>query len=199
MRISFEMNHSVSIAGYNTRLRPVRILDAEFILRLRNMPHVVGTVGDTVPEVAGQRRWIQDYFQRNNDYYFIIESLLGHPWGTIGIYNFTAGGAEWGRWIILPGIMAAVPSAVLVHQLAFQHFGLAELRGEVVSGNSKVLSFQRRFGCLETGIVRQNRIIQGKPVEMVRFVMSRIQWTGACKRLNLLAEVAGRSLEEVQI
>jgi RimJ/RimL family protein N-acetyltransferase len=188
------MNHSLSIAGYNTRLRPVSISDAEFILRLRNMPHVTGTVGDTVPEVAEQRRWIESYFERPDDYYFIIESLQGQPWGTIGLYSFRAAGAEWGRWIILPGIMAALPSAVLIHQLAFAHFGLAELRGEVVSSNSKVLSFHRRFGCEEVGIARQSRIIQGQHVDMVKFVMSRVQWPTAYRKLHALAELAGRSI-----
>jgi RimJ/RimL family protein N-acetyltransferase len=188
------MNHSLSIAGYNTRLRPVSISDAEFILRLRNMPHVTGTVGDTVPEVAEQRRWIESYLERSDDYYFIIESLQGQPWGTVGLYDFRAAGAEWGRWIILPGIMAALPSAVLVHQLAFDHFGLAELRGEVVGSNSKVLSFHRRFGGEEVGIARQSRIIQGQYVDIVHFAISRVQWSIAYRKLHALAEQAGRSL-----
>jgi len=188
------MNHSLSIAGYNTRFRSVRISDAEFILHLRNMPHVAGTVGDTVPEVAEQRRWIESYFERPDEYYFIIESLQGQPWGTIGLYNFRAAGAEWGRWIISPGIMAALPSAVLVHQLAFDHFDLAELRGEVVSSNSKVLSFHRRFGCEEVGIARQSRIIQGQNVDMVQFVLSKVRWPTIFPKLHVMAEQAGRLL-----
>jgi RimJ/RimL family protein N-acetyltransferase len=92
------MNHSLSIAGYNTRFRPVRISDAEFILHLRNMPHVTGTVGDNVPEVADQRRWIETYFERPDDYYFIIESLQGQPWGTIGLYNFRSAALDYKTW-----------------------------------------------------------------------------------------------------
>jgi RimJ/RimL family protein N-acetyltransferase len=188
------LKHSISISGYNIRLRPVIIPDAEFILRLRNMPHSAGTVGDTVPVVAEQRRWIESYFERLNDYYFIIESLQGQPLGTIGLYNFRAAGAEWGRWIILPGIMAALPSVVLMHQLAFNHFGLAELRGEVVSSNSKVISFHQRFGCQMVGVTRQSRKIQSQYVDMVQFTMSRVQWSAAYQRLHNLAEAAGRSL-----
>jgi hypothetical protein len=116
------MDHSLSISGYNTRLRPVEIANAEFILGLRTIPRVIGKVGDTVPAVSEQRRWIQDYFKRCNDYYFIIDSLENQPWGTIGIYSFTAKRAEWGRWFILPDIMATLPSGTLAHQLAFEHF-----------------------------------------------------------------------------
>lgn len=188
------MNHSISIAGYNTRLRPVQVSDAEFILRLRNLPHVEGTVGDTVPQVTEQRRWIETYFNRPDDYYFIIESLHGQPWGTIGINNFSETSAEWGRWIIMPGIMAALPSAVLVHQLAFDHFGLSELRGEVVSSNSKVLSFHRRFGCKEVRTDRQSRIIQGQYVDMVHFVMEQVQWSARFQLLQPLAKIAGETL-----
>jgi RimJ/RimL family protein N-acetyltransferase len=191
------MNHSLTIAGYNTRLRPVRIGDAEFILRLRTMPHVLGTVGDTVPEVAEQRRWIESYFERPHDYYFIIESLQGQPWGTIGIYNFKETSADWGRWIMLPGIMAALPSAVMVHKLAFENLALTELKGEVVSNNTKVLSFHRRFGGQEIGVARHSRMIQGKWADMVQFSMSRVQWPFAYQKLHSLAEVAGRSLSSM--
>ena len=188
------MNHSLTISGYNTRLRPVRVADAEFILHLRTMSHVLGTVGDTVPEITEQRRWIESYFGRPNDYYFIIESLQGQCWGTIGIYNFKGTGAEWGRWILIPGILAALPSAVMIHKLAFDVLGLTELRGEVVSDNIKVLSFHRRFGSQQVGIARHNRMIQGKWSDMVQFTMARAQWPSVYQKLHPLAETVGRSL-----
>jgi RimJ/RimL family protein N-acetyltransferase len=192
------MQHSLTISRYNIHFRPVRVSDADFILHLRNMPHVQGNVGDTVAGVAEQRRWIEAYFDRPDDYYFIIESSQGQPWGTIGLYNFKEAGAEWGRWVILPGILAALPSAVLVYQLAFDHFGLTELRGNVVGSNSKVLSFHRRFGCQEISTARRSLMIQGQFVDMVLFSMSRDQWSLAYKKLNILAELAGRSLVNLQ-
>jgi RimJ/RimL family protein N-acetyltransferase len=188
------MNHSLTISGYNTRLRPVRLADAEFILHLRTMPHALGTVGDTVPEVAEQRQWIESYLERPNDYYFIVESLQGQSWGTIGIYNFKGTSAEWGRWIIIPEIMAALPSAIMIHQLAFDVLGLTELRGEVVSDNTKVLSFHRRFGSQKVGVAPHSRMIQGKWADMVQFTMSCAQWPFIYKNLHPLAEVAGRTL-----
>jgi RimJ/RimL family protein N-acetyltransferase len=188
------MNHSLTISGYNTRLRPVRLADAEFILRLRTMPHVLGTVGDTVPEITEQRRWIESYFGRPNDYYFIIESLQGQPWGTVGLYNFKETGAEWGRWILIPGILAALPSAVIIHKLAFEVLGLTELRGEVVGDNTKVLSFHRRLGSEQVGIAPHSRMIQGRRADMVQFTMTRARWLSMYQKLHALAEAAGRTL-----
>jgi RimJ/RimL family protein N-acetyltransferase len=188
------VNHSLTISGYNTRLRPVKLADAEFILHLRTMPHVLGTVGDTLPEITEQRRWIESYLGTPNDYYFIIESMQGQPWGTVGIYNFKETGAEWGRWILMPGILAALPSAVLVHKLAFDVLGLTELRGEVVGDNIKVLSFHRRLGSQQVGIARHSRMIQGKWADLVQFSMTRASWLSVYQKLHPLAEIAGRSL-----
>jgi RimJ/RimL family protein N-acetyltransferase len=191
------MKHSIELEAYGLRFRPVTMRDAEFIVHLRTLPHVLGTVGDTAPDAAEQRRWIGSCFERPNDYYFIIESLHGEAWGTIGLYNFKEKSAEWGRWIILPGIMAALPSAILVHQLAFENFALTELKGEVVSSNTKVLSFHRRFGLAEVGVAHQSRVIQGKPVDMVQFAMSRVQWPLVYQKVHPLAEVAGRLLRGI--
>ncbi len=189
------MKNALTISGYNTRLRPVTLADAEFIVQLRNMPHVLGTVGDTSHQIADQRQWIESYLYRPDDYYFIVESLQGQPWGTIGTYNFKGDTAECGRFVMVPGILAALPGSVLNFRLAFEQLGLAEVRTEVVSDNAKVLSLNRRLGLHQVGVAYRSRFIQGKWIDMVQFEMSRNQWLDAYKKLHSLAEVAGRTLK----
>ena len=59
------------------RLRPVRLEDAAFIVWLRNLEHAKGRIGDSATDVASQKAWLQKYFDRPNDYYFLIETLGG--------------------------------------------------------------------------------------------------------------------------
>lgn len=170
------MKAQLGKSGFGFSLRLVQEDDAEFILRLRAMPHVRGTVGDTVPDVESQLRWMRDYFVREGDYYFIIEGKDGVPVGTVALYNLKERSAEWGRWIILPGAAAALPSAALIHQIAFDELQLTELLGCVVSTNVKVLSFHRRFGAQVSSIERQGRQINGAYVDLVWFSMGKDTW-----------------------
>ena len=190
---SEEMKKEIVKKGYGFALRPVREADAEFILHLRTMPHVHGNVGDTVPDVAGQLRWLKAYFLREGDHYFIIETMAGVPVGTVGVYDLKDGTAEWGRWIIVPGVPAAIPSAVLIHQLAFDNLGLRELRGCVVSTNKKVLSFHRRFGSVVTSIEKGARRINGCDIDLVWILMDKPRWRERSPKLCTLAEFSGAS------
>ena len=66
--------------GYRIRLRPVRIDDAAFIVWLRNLDHVKGSVGDSAANTADQETWLKNYFEREGDYYFIVETQAEYPW-----------------------------------------------------------------------------------------------------------------------
>ena len=57
------------------RLRPVRLEDAPFIVWLRNLVHAKGRVGDSAEDIDSQERWLHAYFDREGDYYFLVETL----------------------------------------------------------------------------------------------------------------------------
>ena len=82
------MEHSFETEGFGIRLRPVRMDDAAFIVWLRNLDHVKGKVGDSATDVASQEAWLNKYFEREGDYYFIAETPGGIPLGTHGIYEY---------------------------------------------------------------------------------------------------------------
>lgn len=96
------VKHSIQAEGSGVRLRPVRMDDAGFIVWLRNLDYVKGKVGDSASDVAGQEKWLHSYFEREGDYYFIVETPSGIPLGTHSLYSVAEGGAELGRWIIRP-------------------------------------------------------------------------------------------------
>src|SRR5208283_4119079 len=110
------------------RLRPVRMEDAPFIVWLRNLDFVKGKVGDSATDVVGQEAWLRVYFEREGDYYFIIETLDGIPMGTHGIYDLSGTSAEKGRHIVRSEVMAGLPNEMLMMDLAFNLLRLSELR-----------------------------------------------------------------------
>jgi RimJ/RimL family protein N-acetyltransferase len=185
------MRHDILVEGFDVRLRPARMDDAAFIVWLRNQDYVKGQVGDSAADVAGQEAWLRAYFEREGDYYFVVETQSGIPLGTHGIYGIVGTSGEAGRFIIRPEVVAAVPADVLVMDLAFERLGLSELRATSVSTNLAVHSLTRKLGFKQVGIVRAAQIIDGRPVDLVQFLLTADDWFRARDRLLPLARLAG--------
>ncbi|HTL59874.1 MAG TPA: GNAT family protein [Candidatus Limnocylindrales bacterium] len=190
------MRHSLHAEGFGVRLRPVRLEDAPFIVWLRNLEHVKGWVGDSANDVSNQQAWLNKYFEREGDYYFLVETLGGLPLGTHGIYNRTGESAEKGRHIVRPEVLAGVPAAMLANDLAFNQMHLTELRANAVSTNTAVLSLHRKCGFQQVGIARAAQVINGEPVDLVQWVLTVEAWSKVRPRLVPLAEFAGGHITE---
>lgn len=164
------MRHDVILPGRLCRLRPVDAADAKFIAELRSGPQG-RFVHSTSPDVATQQQWIEAYFRRPLDYYFVVEGTSG-PEGTIGLYDVDLPGrsAEWGRWILTPGSLLAVESAMLLYDFAFQRLRLATIYCRTLVSNSAVVGFHRRFGLLTGPEERDGDML------LVRQVMSAEIW-----------------------
>ena len=190
------MRHEIHLDGFNLRVRPVRIEDAAFIVWLRHLDYVKGSVGDSARDVATQEAWLRAYFEREGDYYFIVESSGGIALGTHGIYNVNGTSAERGRHIMRAEVMAGVPCAILTADLAFGSMGLHELRSCVVATNKAVQSLHRKSGFKEVGRVAAAQMIDGKPVDMVEFVFTAEEWRKRRDRDLPLAHFAGKHVLE---
>ncbi len=191
------MRHTLEATGFGLTLRPVRFEDAAFIVWLRNLDRAKGRVGDSATDVASQEAWLQQYFDRPDDYYFLIETEDGHhPLGTYGFWGFLGPSAESGRWIVRPQVPAAIPSAVLGLDLAFGPLGLKELRVKTVSTNLAVLSLNRKLGMRPTGVAKADQVIGGKAVDQCLFLLLPEDWAEARKRLLPLAKVAEAQIRE---
>jgi RimJ/RimL family protein N-acetyltransferase len=179
------------------RLRPVRMEDAAFIVWLRNLDHVKGRVGDSANNLASQEAWLEKYFTREGDYYFILETPGGIPLGTHGIYDVTGTSAEKGRQIMRHEVMGAgVPAAVLATDLAFEKLGMTELRSNCVSTNLSVHSLHRKSGFKQVGILRGAQTIDGKPVDLFQFLLKAEDWYKVRDGIAPLAHLAGKQMSE---
>jgi RimJ/RimL family protein N-acetyltransferase len=170
------MQHSWKAEGFGVRIRPVSLEDAAFIVWLRNLEHTKGKLGDSATGVADQEAWLRTYFLREDDCYFITETLGGRPLGTHGLYNIADGSGEAGRLIIRPDVPAAVPTSFITFDLAFGEMGFKELRGTSVSTNKKVHSYVHKFGFRQTSVETGAKLIAGQPVDIVHFAMTAEEW-----------------------
>jgi RimJ/RimL family protein N-acetyltransferase len=150
------MRHSLTIDGPAFRLRPVRISDAPFIAELRADPERGRYLHRGLAGAVSQREWLESYFARTSDYYFLIENrATGAPEGTVGIYNagwsIGDGGqlqrdAEWGRWILRRGSLAALESACLLYRVGFETLDLDSIYCRTILENASALAFHDSFG-----------------------------------------------------
>ena len=190
------MRHSLHAEGFGVRLRPVRMEDAAFIVWLRSLDHVKGRVGDSAVDAAAQEAWLRAYFDRPGDYYFVIETAGRIAVGAYGIYDLKGSSAESGRWVVRPEVGAAIPSALLGLDIAFNKLGLTEVRVTTVSTNRSVLSLNHKFGFRQTGIAKNAQVIGGQAVDLVHFVLEGKDWPKVRARLVPLAQVAQKQVCE---
>ena len=187
------MKHNLSAERFGVRLRPVRLEDADFIVQLRNSPHATEYIGEGAKSVKGQQAWLSAYFERANDYLFVIEAgKPKRPVGMLGIYNIDGNSAEWGRWVIEQGAMAGAGSAWLVLHICYELLKLETIRMEVVEGNRQVISFHKRAGYREKGYSAAPRQVGGTLVRMIEFETSRTEWVTVSPILENVAKVAQR-------
>lgn len=142
------MKHNLCIDGLLYRLRPVKLTDARFIIDTRledaERNKFIHKIAD---DEDMQRAWISNYFQREGDYYFVVENrLTKEAEGLIGFYDVSDGCAEWGRWVIRKNSLAAVESVDLLYQVAFEQVGLRELYCRTLQLNEEVVSFHNSIG-----------------------------------------------------
>lgn len=142
------MKHNYSMDGFAYRLRPIKKTDAQFVVDVRledqernRFIHKISS------DVTLQEKWLDDYFEREGDYYFIIENKLTRsPEGLISFYDVCDGKAEWGRWVIKKDSLAAPESVDLLYRIAFEKAGLKELYCRTLAANESVVAFHNSIG-----------------------------------------------------
>jgi RimJ/RimL family protein N-acetyltransferase len=189
------MRHNLTAEKYGVRLRPVQLADAPFIVQLRNSPHAVGNIGDSASDIAAQKAWLQRYFERAGDCYFIIEKArTDEPVGTAGVYDITDKQGEIGRWIVVPASPAAAAGIWLVWHVCFDVLKLETVLARVVETNQSVVAFHKKIGNPCVGRVEGEQQIGGKPVAMIHFRATPAEWPAMSEKLGYYASLAEQYL-----
>jgi RimJ/RimL family protein N-acetyltransferase len=173
------MRHSLEIDGSAFRLRPVRLNDAAFIVELRSDPERSRYLHKGAADAASQEHWLHDYFKTPGDCYFVIENQAsGVREGTAGIYHLNAArrDAEWGRWILRRGSLAALESACLVYRLGFEMLGLESLYCRTIVENAAALAFHDSFGVERLRRLPRYFECDGRHLDAIEGRLTRARW-----------------------
>jgi RimJ/RimL family protein N-acetyltransferase len=192
------VRHDLRLDGRAFRLRPIDLGDAGFVVTLRTDPRAAGRLHPVSGSVADQVAWLAGYLLRPGDWYWIVERRFDDaPEGTVGLYDLdeAAGAAEWGRWILRPGSLAAAESALLLYRIAFEHLGLNEVYCRTVATNSAVVSFHDRSGLDRAGTVPGVFQLGEARVDAVKHRLRRESWPATRDVLESRAAQAAELVE----
>lgn len=155
----------MSLKSKTVQLRLVEESDAEFIVSLRvdekYNKHLSAVTGDVEAQVNWIRRYKEDEANKQQ-FYFIIERLDGVRCGTVRVYDFVGDSFCWGSWILNEDKTryAAIESAFLVYQFAFEELGFQKCHFDVRKGNDRVISFHEKMGATRTGETELDYLFQ---------------------------------------
>lgn len=184
------MNHEFHIKGHLYGLRPVCKEDVLFILTLRTDTELNRYLHSTSSSIENQLQWLENYFKRDNDFYFIVEELTQKtPQGLISLYdvdNDTRSG-EWGRWLLLQDSLAAVESALLIYRFGFKVLKLEEIYCRTVAENGSVVSFHDSCGIPKRGVLPRYFVFDGERKDAIEHRLSRSEWPVVEDKLQKLS------------
>jgi RimJ/RimL family protein N-acetyltransferase len=143
---------------YSIDVREVTVSDASYILKLRLDDSYSKYISKVSDEVSAQENYIAQYLESNTrsrqSFYFILtNTATGERCGTVRVYNFQDDKFEWGSWILDENKTryAAMETAMLVYEFAFNTLGFGKSEFEVNRNNEKVVSYHIKSGAKVIG------------------------------------------------
>lgn len=192
------MRHDIQLDGYAFRLRPVNDADAALILDLRCDPELARFIHSTPPSLADQLAWLAKYYERPGDYYFMVERRRdAQAEGFISIYEIDEAtrAAEWGRWILRRGSLAATESAWLMYRCAFEILGLSRVYSRTVADNTRVVAFHDACGITRRRLLPQHFQLRDGTYDAVEHEVDRETWPEIAPNLERPARALARKIE----
>jgi RimJ/RimL family protein N-acetyltransferase len=189
------VRHDLRLDGPAFRLRPVELSDAPAVVALRRDASRSAYINETDPSLEAQERWLERYFNRPGDYYWAVERRSDATVeGFLGIYDVDGEQAEWGRWVLRPGSLAAAESAWLVHEAGFSLLDLSTLITHTLVDNRAVVALHARYGVETLRTVAAYARIGGQDLDAVEGRMTREAWDTSGPLLRGMAERAAALL-----
>jgi len=173
------MRHNIRIEGLSFRLRPIELEDAALIVALRGDPELTRFLHPVVLTVEAQEHYLREYFEREHDYYFVIERVSNStPEGLISLYDvdLKENIGEFGRWIVKKDSFAALESAYLLYSVGFELLNLYAVCCHTIAENKQVLSFHQSCGAYIHGKLNDFFSLEGKRYDAIDQRITRQMW-----------------------
>jgi RimJ/RimL family protein N-acetyltransferase len=191
------VRHDFRLDGEAFAIRPVALEDARFIWELRKDPERSRYLHPVKGGVSALVDWMKAYFDRPDDYYFMVERLRdGRAEGTVGLYGVDHMGhcAEWGRWVLRRDSLAAIESALLIYRFGFDRMGLEEIYCRTVAANRHVVRLHQSLGLATREGPPMTLRIGRVQHELVEQFLTRAAWRQVEVRFQARAAGAARLL-----
>ncbi|EMZ41314.1 N-acetyltransferase [Helicobacter bilis] len=135
------------LQGKYVNLREITLADAAFVVALRCSPKAK-FLNPTKNDVGLQEQYIENYFKKNDEWYFIVEDKQGKALGTIRIHNAHDG--EFGSisWIMSDDAKQeqTLEGEYLLKHYAYHVLGFNKNCFEVRKANKKVVQYHKFCG-----------------------------------------------------
>jgi RimJ/RimL family protein N-acetyltransferase len=191
------MRHKIALEGFAYRLRPIGDHDAELIVKLRSDPELGRYLHTTATSLDSQLKWLAQYYMRSGDWYFVLERRSDSTAeGLISLYDHDEQrlSAEWGRWILSKGSIAAVESAWLIYRFAFEQLCLRDVYCRTVAENESVVSFHDSCDITERILLPNFFNLNGRMLDAVEHRVNYTSWKKLAPRLEHLSQRMARRL-----
>ena len=185
------MRHTIELAGFRHRLRPLSLDDAEFVLGLRLRDGVRQFVHETSDSVEAQRAFVTAQLASQSDYSFVLETLDGERTGSFSVYelNEARTRARMGRWLVQPGSRCVPEFALLGYTACFRVLKLESVYAKIPHNNQAALAFQKRIGS-QLVAEAEPAVLNGEDVRLLEYEVSRMRWPHVFATLLPLAFAA---------
>ena len=135
-------------------LRLIQKSDVDFLLSLRLNQNLNAYLNMVSNDKQLQLSWLTNYKEREKhglDYYFVIVDKELGDIGLVRVYDIDYANKSftWGSWIICEENRpkyAAIESALLVYEFAFNELNLLLAKFDVRNDDTGVIKFHNRFG-----------------------------------------------------
>jgi hypothetical protein len=142
------------VNGRTLIFRNAEVTDAAFILSIRTDIKKSKFLMPVSPELDHQVAWLEDYADKTDQVYFIVETTAGVPLGAVRLYDADGDSFCWGSWVLKDGAphSAAIESALMVYSYAIDHLGFrAAHQLNVCKGHENMCRFHESFGAERIG------------------------------------------------
>lgn len=175
------------------RLREVGVEDAGLIVQYRQQSERSRYIHPIVEDIDVQRSWIHADRCRDDSAYFAIEQGA-EVHGFVGLVAIDRdnGSAEWGRWIVREGSLAAVPSAILIYDYGFTELGLMQMYCRTIADNASTVRFHDSCGARRNKVLERHFEVRGRSYDAIEHTVTAVEWPSLRVRLERLARVAER-------
>lgn len=139
--------------GTNVVLREVTLGDASFILRLRTTGRGARFLHKTDNDLMKQIKYIEQYLEKDDEWYFIVEDKEHVPIGTVGIYDIKDDGVTIGRWVMddTATMQQSIESDLLVKDYAFLTLCSNKIYCDTMLTNIDIVRYNKMWGMTITG------------------------------------------------